>query len=221
MNLGARGLYDVRLRIAPLDELWRIVAATSTSAILVVAARVLANNVGGASTQAVRLWLWATILLGTGRLVTSAIIRRRQRAGHDQLPTLIIGAAGSAARSRRRCATTRSSACGRSAPRQLVPGRRRGRSLPVLGASWDFDRIVAEHGVGHVIFGFSTAPHEVYLRLLGRCERLGAEVSIVPRLFERPPRVTSIVQVRGPAPSPSSRSTRAASSSRSSTRSTG
>src|SRR3954469_11478720 len=35
VNLGARGLYDVRLRIAPLDELWRIVAATSTSAILV------------------------------------------------------------------------------------------------------------------------------------------------------------------------------------------
>jgi exopolysaccharide biosynthesis polyprenyl glycosylphosphotransferase len=66
----------------------------------------------------------------------------------------------------------------------------------VLGASWDFDRIVEEHDVGHVIFGFSTAPHQVYLRLLARCEELGMDVTMVPRLFERLPARASIVQVR-------------------------
>src|SRR4051794_27724789 len=92
LNLGARGLYDVRLRSAPVEDLWRIVGATSTSAIIVVAARVLFNSVNGASTQGVRLWVWATVLLGVGRLITAVVVRRRQRAGKDQLATLIIGA---------------------------------------------------------------------------------------------------------------------------------
>ena len=57
--------------------------------------------------------------------------------------------------------------------------------LPVLGASWDLERVVADHGVEQVIVTFSTAPHEVLLRLVQRCEELGVEVAFVPRLFER------------------------------------
>jgi exopolysaccharide biosynthesis polyprenyl glycosylphosphotransferase len=55
----------------------------------------------------------------------------------------------------------------------------------VLGASWDLDRVVEEHGVEHVIVAFSTAPHGVLLRLVRRCEELGIAVAHVPRLFER------------------------------------
>jgi exopolysaccharide biosynthesis polyprenyl glycosylphosphotransferase len=36
-----------------------------------------------------------------------------------------------------------------------------------------------------VIMTFSTAPHGVLLRLVERCEALGVEVSLVPRLFEK------------------------------------
>ncbi|HEV2902958.1 MAG TPA: exopolysaccharide biosynthesis polyprenyl glycosylphosphotransferase, partial [Gaiellaceae bacterium] len=57
--------------------------------------------------------------------------------------------------------------------------------LPVLGASWDLERVVAEHDVQQVIVTFSTAPHEVLLRLVQRCEELGVQVAFVPRLFER------------------------------------
>ena len=57
--------------------------------------------------------------------------------------------------------------------------------LPVLGASWDLERVVDDHGVQQVIVTFSTAPHEVLLRLVQRCEELGVEVAFVPRLFER------------------------------------
>src|SRR4051794_1292087 len=156
VNLGARGLYDVRLRIAPLDELWRIVAATSTSAILVVAARVLADSVGGASTQAVRLWLWATILLGTGRLVTTAIVRRRQRAGHDQLATLIIGADAVGRRIARRLVEQPDLGLRPVGfiDEGLVPRQDRdAQDAPVLGSTADLEAIVAEHGVQHVIVG--------------------------------------------------------------------
>src|SRR5207244_6270072 len=56
--------------------------------------------------------------------------------------------------------------------------------LPVLGASWDLDRIISEHGVQHVIVTFSTAPHHVLLSLARRCYQRGVSLSMVPRLFE-------------------------------------
>jgi exopolysaccharide biosynthesis polyprenyl glycosylphosphotransferase len=57
--------------------------------------------------------------------------------------------------------------------------------LPVLGASWDLDQVVAEHGVEQVIITFSTAPHEVVLRFVNRCEELGVRVALIPRLYEK------------------------------------
>jgi exopolysaccharide biosynthesis polyprenyl glycosylphosphotransferase len=57
--------------------------------------------------------------------------------------------------------------------------------LPVLGASWDLDRVVSQHRVEQVIITFSRAPHEVLLRLVRRCEELGVHVAFVPRLFEK------------------------------------
>jgi exopolysaccharide biosynthesis polyprenyl glycosylphosphotransferase len=58
-------------------------------------------------------------------------------------------------------------------------------SPPVLGASWDLERVVREHGIEQVIVTFSTAPHEVMLRLARTCEELGVRVAFVPRLFDR------------------------------------
>jgi len=55
----------------------------------------------------------------------------------------------------------------------------------VLGASWDFDRLATEYGIGQVVVTFSTAPSEVLLRVVNRCEELGIGVSLVPRLFEK------------------------------------
>jgi exopolysaccharide biosynthesis polyprenyl glycosylphosphotransferase len=60
-----------------------------------------------------------------------------------------------------------------------------GPVLPVLGASWDLDRVVEEHGVQRVVVTFSTAPDDVLLRLFRRCEELGVSVAFVPRLFEK------------------------------------
>ena len=56
--------------------------------------------------------------------------------------------------------------------------------VPILGASWDLEQVVEEHGIEHVVVAFSTAPSEVLLRQVQRCERFGVGVSLVPRLFE-------------------------------------
>jgi exopolysaccharide biosynthesis polyprenyl glycosylphosphotransferase len=57
--------------------------------------------------------------------------------------------------------------------------------LPVLGASWDLERVVEEYGIRQVVVAFSTAPDHVLLRLLRRCDALGVDVAFVPRFYER------------------------------------
>jgi exopolysaccharide biosynthesis polyprenyl glycosylphosphotransferase len=56
--------------------------------------------------------------------------------------------------------------------------------LPVLGASWDLERVVAQQRVDQVVIAFSTAPNEVLLDMVRRCWALGIRVLVVPRLFE-------------------------------------
>jgi exopolysaccharide biosynthesis polyprenyl glycosylphosphotransferase len=56
--------------------------------------------------------------------------------------------------------------------------------LPVLGASWNLEEVVADHDVKHVLIAFSTAPSNVVLDLVHRCWRMGVSVMVVPRLYE-------------------------------------
>jgi exopolysaccharide biosynthesis polyprenyl glycosylphosphotransferase len=56
--------------------------------------------------------------------------------------------------------------------------------LPVLGASWDLERVVADHGIEQVVVAFSTAPHQVMVDIVRRCWALGVSVLVVPRLYE-------------------------------------
>ena len=67
----------------------------------------------------------------------------------------------------------------------------------MLGASWDLERIVEEKRIEHVIVTFSTAPEEVLLRLLKRCERLGLATSFVPRLYEKSTEHVTVVPLGG------------------------
>jgi exopolysaccharide biosynthesis polyprenyl glycosylphosphotransferase len=67
----------------------------------------------------------------------------------------------------------------------------------VLGASWDLERLIEQHGVEHVVVTFSTAPSEVLLREVKRCEELGVSVSLVPRLYERVTEQLSVEHIGG------------------------
>ena len=92
----------------------------------------------------------------------------------------------------------------------------------MLGASWDLERLIEQHGIEHVVVTFSTAPSEVLLREFERCEQLGVSVSLVPRLFERVTERLTVEHLGGlPLLTHASSRSRRVCSSRSSTRSTG
>ena len=184
---AARGMYRPRLRAELLDDLRGVVAATSLAAMAVLTLRALLTDPPDLTAQVLRPWAFATVYVAAGRVALHWSQTQARRHGEALRPTLIVGAGR----------------IGRLAAKRLLEhpelglrpigfldkepmdAQDGGAVLPVLGASWDLDRVVEEHGVQQVIVSFSRAPDEVLLRLFRRCEELGVSVAFVPRLFEK------------------------------------
>jgi exopolysaccharide biosynthesis polyprenyl glycosylphosphotransferase len=141
---------------------------------------------------AVRFWLLAATMTGGGRLtVNGAQALLRRGAAPSRGNTLIVGAGRVGHLAAKRL--LEEPALGLRPVGFLdkdplrfepVPGVEPVPTLPVLGASYDLEDIVLEHGVEHVLVAFSTAPSHVVLDLVRRCWALGVSVRLVPRLYE-------------------------------------
>ena len=59
-----------------------------------------------------------------------------------------------------------------------------GRDVPVLGTVEDLDETVLRTGVRNLIVAFSSVADARVSRLIQRCQELGIEVSVVPRMFD-------------------------------------
>jgi exopolysaccharide biosynthesis polyprenyl glycosylphosphotransferase len=59
-----------------------------------------------------------------------------------------------------------------------------GRDVPVLGTVEDLDETVERTGVRRLIVAFSSVTDARVSRLIQRCQELGMEVSVVPRMFD-------------------------------------
>jgi exopolysaccharide biosynthesis polyprenyl glycosylphosphotransferase len=184
---AVRGMYRPRLRADVLDDLRGVVTSTSLAAMAVLTLRELFTEPADLSAQSLRPWAFATVYLAAGRVALHWSRALARRHGESLRPTLIVGAG----RIGRLMAKRLQSQPGLGLrpigflDRDPMAAADEEVRLPVLGASWDLERVVADYGVEQVIVTFSTAPHEVLLRLVQRCEELGVEVAFVPRLFER------------------------------------
>jgi exopolysaccharide biosynthesis polyprenyl glycosylphosphotransferase len=184
----ARGTYAQRVRLDILDDLRATASTVGLATMAVVSLSVLIDDGSQiASTHFVRLGVFAVAYVAAGRTALNLWESESRRLGKDVVPTLIVGAGLIGRTTAKRLLEhpelgLRPIGFLDKEPRDDVNGSLR---LPVLGASWDFDSVVAEYGVGQVIVTFSTAPSEVLLRIVRRCEELGIRVALVPRLFEK------------------------------------
>jgi exopolysaccharide biosynthesis polyprenyl glycosylphosphotransferase len=197
--LAAGGLYRDRLRLQLLDDLRTIAGATAIASMATIALPVLIGaETAGLPAQGVRLWLFATVYLTASRggILSSVIASRRHDAA---VPTLIVGAGSVGRLIAKRLGEHREiglNPIGFLDKEPMAAGDDE-PTLPVLGASWDLVDVVETYGVEHVVFTFSTAPHEVMLRMVDECNRRGVRVTLVPRLFERIPRDMSVDYLGG------------------------
>jgi exopolysaccharide biosynthesis polyprenyl glycosylphosphotransferase len=180
--------YTRRATLDSVDDVRSTVSAAGLAIGIVVTLEVLVDGAAGAGVvDTVRFAAIAAAALAGGRVAVNLMQSRSRRHGTDLLPTLIVGAGQIGRRVARRLIEhpefgLRPVGYLDKEPLEDVDGT---TGLSVLGASWDFDDVVKQYGVGHVIVTFSTAPNDVLLRLVNRAEHLGIDVSLVPRLFEK------------------------------------
>ncbi len=158
---------------------------------LLTADTVIAGN-------AVRLWCFSAIYLSAGRTGLLLAQRSSRKKGEGMEPTLIVGAGhvGSLVWNRLKEHPELGLAPVGFLDKDPIAAAE-SDGAPLLGASWDLERVVERHGVKHVVLAFSSAPHSVLLDLVARCEALNLRVSVVPRLFERVPSRVDVTHVGG------------------------
>jgi exopolysaccharide biosynthesis polyprenyl glycosylphosphotransferase len=184
---AARGMYGSRLRTEMLETLRIVVTATSLAAMAVLSLRALVGAPPDLAAQTIRTWAFATAYLAAGRIALHWSRSQAYRHGESLRPTLIIGAGKVGRLTARRLLAQPQVGLKPIGFLDKDPLVEEDESLPVpvLGASWDLDRVASQYEVEQVIVTFSRAPHEVLLRLVSRCEELGLRVAFVPRLYER------------------------------------
>ena len=180
-----RGMYERRLRPTILDGVVPIAGSVSIAAMFVV---VLQVYVGGTATvSSVAAHLWATAMLGVGgaRIGLLGVQRVARVRGLDGAPTLIVGAGNVGMRLARRLVASPEYGLtpvgfldANPLDGEEIPG------IPVLGSPDELDWVAQLTGAEHVVIAFSSEPDERLVDLVRRCEALGLEVSLVPRLFE-------------------------------------
>ena len=196
--LAIRGMYRRRIQPALLDDLRAIATTTALAAMIILSVRVSFTTDTAVAQQGVRLWAFTAAYLVAGRCVLHWTQLRARRNGRVLRPTLIVGA-GSIGQLLARRLLERPELGLRPVgfldkePRTAEGGLR----LPVLGASWDLERVVEEHSIEHVAISFSTAPTEVLLGIVDRAEQLGLETTFVPRLYERTTSRSSVEHIGG------------------------
>jgi exopolysaccharide biosynthesis polyprenyl glycosylphosphotransferase len=182
---GGRGMYGQRLTSNVLDEIRQILSATAIATMAVISLRVIVADDPHTSGQTAQAWILAALFLSVGR-TGLFLSRARAIARGEGRPTLIVGAGKVGHLVARRLTERPGFGLQPVGFLDNDPLEIEGRAttLPVLGASWDLERILEENDVEHVIFTFSTAPHVVMLNMVRRCRELGVSASLVPRLFE-------------------------------------
>ncbi|MBV9605433.1 MAG: exopolysaccharide biosynthesis polyprenyl glycosylphosphotransferase [Solirubrobacterales bacterium] len=186
--LRARQDPDERLRVSFLDTAAHVLGAASLSAMLMVAA---GSIIGGAHPVglALRLWLFAAVYLSVARLVLASVRLQARRNHALASPTLIVGAGVVGERLVKRLTSDRGYGLRPvgfldSDPMPAASYWSATSSVPVLGGPDDLAEAIAQTGARRVILAFSSEPDHVLVEKVRECEKLGVEVSLVPRLFE-------------------------------------
>jgi exopolysaccharide biosynthesis polyprenyl glycosylphosphotransferase len=182
-----RGLYRTRLRALILDGVVPVISAVSIGAMAVVVLGLFVNGHAPRQSEVVRVWLFALLGVGIGRIVLSFLQRWARARRLVGKPVLIMGAGVVGAQVARRLETHPEYGLAPIGfldedPRSIAEVG--GRDLPVLGTVEDLDETVARTNVRNLIVAFSSVADERVSRLIQRCQELGVEVSVVPRMFD-------------------------------------
>jgi exopolysaccharide biosynthesis polyprenyl glycosylphosphotransferase len=187
LMLHARGLYRRRLRALVLDGVVPVIGAVSVATMAVTMIGLFVNGQAPPQSDEIRAWLFALLGVSLGRIALARaqhLARSRHLVGR---PVLIVGAGLVGSQVARRLE--------KHPEYGLIPvgfidddprsvAEVGGRDVPVLGTVEDLDQIVQDTRVQKLIVAFSSVADARVSRLIQRCQALGIDVSVVPRMFD-------------------------------------
>jgi exopolysaccharide biosynthesis polyprenyl glycosylphosphotransferase len=187
--LAIRGLYRPKITMQYLDEVGHVVGACSVAAMVTIALVVFAGGSEGQGELIARVWVFGMVYVAGSRYVLGITQKRARQERIVAQRTLIVGAGRIGAQVERRlyeCPELGLKPVGYvdafPPSDEHVPGRR----VPVLGGPEDLESIAERAAADHVVVAFlsSRGSDANLVPLVRRCDELGLEVSLVPRLFE-------------------------------------
>jgi exopolysaccharide biosynthesis polyprenyl glycosylphosphotransferase len=185
--LLARGMYRKRMRTFVLDGIAPMVGAISIAVMAVVMIGIYEGGDRLAPSVPAHLWLLALAGTGGGRIALLVLQRQARARGLIGRATLIVGAGNVGMRVARRLVESPQYGLrpvGFLDSDPLAPAHAGDREVPVLGRPADLEWIASMTGASHIVLAFSADADQTLVPLARRCEELGLEVSLVPRLFE-------------------------------------
>jgi exopolysaccharide biosynthesis polyprenyl glycosylphosphotransferase len=200
--LAIRGLYRHKIAVQYLDEAGHVVGACSVAAMTIIALVAFTDGVTGQAELLARVWAFGMVYVAGSRYVLGVTQRRARMERAVAKPTLIFGAGRIGAQVERRLDEHPElglEPIGYVDPfppdESQVPGRR----APLLGGPDDLESIVARTGAQHVVLAFlsSRGSDALLVPIVRRCDELGVQVSLVPRLFESTNVRTEIEHIGG------------------------
>jgi exopolysaccharide biosynthesis polyprenyl glycosylphosphotransferase len=182
-----RGLYRTRLRALILDGVVPVMSAISVAAMAVAMLGMFASQQVPTQSDWLRAWAFSLLAVGAGRMLLASAQRWARSRELVGKPVLIMGAGLVGSQVARRLEGhpeygLRPVGFLDENPRSIAEVG--GRDMPVLGTVEDLDEIVAETQVENLIVAFSSVADARVSLLIQRCQELGVEVSVVPRMFD-------------------------------------
>jgi exopolysaccharide biosynthesis polyprenyl glycosylphosphotransferase len=195
--MRARGLYDFHLGASVVTETGRVIVATALAAMVVISLR--AFIVGGVHVGLLgaRLWVYSAVFVTAGR--AGRMIQTRWFPDRMLVtrPTLVIGAGHVGRALARRLRDRPDLGLTPIGHVDDAPRPEGEEDLPLLGGTGGLEALIAKRGITHVIITFALSSDVELLALMRRCKRAGAEVLVVPRLYEEMTRRLTIQHAGG------------------------
>lgn len=182
-----RGLYRTKMRIEILDGVVPVLSGVSVAAMAVAVLGMLLNHEVPEQGEWLRAWFYALLGVGLGRTLLVLAQRRARSRRLVGKPVLIMGAGVVGAQVARRLENHPEYGLAPVGfldedPRSVAEVG--GREVPVLGTIDDLEDAVARTGVRNLIVAFSSVADARVSRLIPRCQELGVDVAVVPRMFD-------------------------------------
>lgn len=187
--LLARNVYSRKLNRRFIDEVAPVVAVVALASMLLLTATVFAAIPERSESFVAKIWVCATVLMLTARLIRAYVQRTLRRHNHLVSPTLIVGNGVIAHQIIERLVATPEYG--------LVPiglldvdaawdplGEGSGTTVPYIGSPDSIEETILSTHAEAIIIAFSRTQDELLARAVRAAHRTGSRVWVVPRMFD-------------------------------------